>query len=287
MARGRMLNNSICGSKKFHDLPDDTCRLLATWLISQLDVQGVFYGDPAMVKSYVFPRRDDITAERVEGYLQALEDGGLILRFESNGDTWQYWPGFAHNQVGLRTDRENPQFPTPPATENDQLDDGENPPDDGSARDSGGSSAGQQPAEEKGKEEKGREQNPAHAGKKPPPQSAQSASRAMFGALAGLCQIDWRTARNDGAKGKEALRQSEKILRKAGALPIQLGVGRADKGTFAEWWYTHDWRGKEGQPPQPAQVRDEWGQFVAWIGGGGRPRLRSELDAIPIVGRTT
>jgi len=114
MARGRMLNNSVCASKKFHDLPDDTCRLMATWTISMLDVQGVFYGDPAMVKSIIFPRRMDITIEQVAGYLDAMEQVDLIRRFEAKGETWQWWPGFMSNQAGLRVDRETPSHPAPP-----------------------------------------------------------------------------------------------------------------------------------------------------------------------------
>jgi hypothetical protein len=164
MARGRMLNNSVCGSKKFHDLPDDTCRLLATWLISKLDVRGVFYADPAMVKSGIFPRRDDITSEKVSEYLDAMEAIGLIVRFEANGDTWQYWPGFEHNQVGLRKDREAPNFPAPPAA-------GEAQEDDGNARDSGGKDAGEMPAEEKVSEVKESKENaPANAGAAKPPE---------------------------------------------------------------------------------------------------------------------
>jgi len=115
MARGRMLNKTVCASKKFDDLPDDTCRLLATWTISNLDCQGVFYCDPAMVRSYVFPRRIDVTLEDIERHLLAMEEVGLIEIFYDKGDIWQYWPGFPQNQVGLRADRETKDFPDPAA----------------------------------------------------------------------------------------------------------------------------------------------------------------------------
>jgi len=118
MARGRMLNQTVCASLKFQHLPDDTCRLLATWIIPHLDLNGVFYADPAMVKSAVFPRRADIGVDDVAGYLDAIEDIGLIVRFEAKGDVWQWWPGFADNQVGLRRDRESTNYPLPPS-END------------------------------------------------------------------------------------------------------------------------------------------------------------------------
>ena len=38
MARGRMLNRSVSLSAKFQALPDDTSRLLATWIIPQLTI---------------------------------------------------------------------------------------------------------------------------------------------------------------------------------------------------------------------------------------------------------
>ena len=114
MARGRMLNKTVCASKQFDDLPDDTCRLLATWIISNLDCHGVFYGDAAMVKSYVFPRRADVTVDQVTGYLETMSNVGLIVLFDAKGDAWQYWPGFTGNQIGLRADKERTTFPPPP-----------------------------------------------------------------------------------------------------------------------------------------------------------------------------
>ncbi len=110
-----MLNKTVCASKKFDDLPDDTCRLLATWIISNLDCRGVFYCDPAMVRSYVFPRRIDVAITDIERHLLSMEAAGLIEIFYDNGDVWQYWPGFAQNQVGLRADREAKDFPDPAA----------------------------------------------------------------------------------------------------------------------------------------------------------------------------
>lgn len=142
MARGRMLNRSVCDSKKFHDLPSDTCRLFATWIIPYLDIRGVFQADPIFVRSKVFPRREDVTSDMVRGYLDAMEAVGLIARFECNGETWQHWPGFEHNQIGIRYDRESSDFPIPPGWEPPkQLE--LVPPNDG-----------QNPAEEKLKEVK-------------------------------------------------------------------------------------------------------------------------------------
>jgi len=77
-------------------------------------MNGVFYADPVMLKSTIFPRRADITIEQVEGYLCEMEAQGLLYRYEAGGDVWQCWPGFADNQPNLRRDREKPEYPPPP-----------------------------------------------------------------------------------------------------------------------------------------------------------------------------
>lgn len=101
-----MINNAICRDKKVNDLSDDTCRLLFTWLITSTDCEGRTYGDAALVKSIVFPRRLDITIDMVEEYLQEMQSSGLIMRYEVDGDQYIWFPNFDKNQIGLRKDRE-------------------------------------------------------------------------------------------------------------------------------------------------------------------------------------
>ncbi len=113
MAEGRILNRSISLSTKFHLLPDDTCRLLATWIIPHLDKNGVFYGDATVVKSLVLPMREDISVETVDGYIQAMQSVGLLIVYEADGRRWQWWTGFSHNQSGY-IDREKTRYPAPP-----------------------------------------------------------------------------------------------------------------------------------------------------------------------------
>jgi len=112
-ARGRMLNKDISVSVKFNALPDDLTRLLATWTLSHLDKNGVFYATPDLVKSFVFPMRN-ISLDAVSRSLDAMEAVGLIVRFEALGRRWMWWPGFRDNQQGLRGDREQTTFPPPP-----------------------------------------------------------------------------------------------------------------------------------------------------------------------------
>jgi hypothetical protein len=88
--------------------------LLATWIIPHLDKNGVFYRDPSIVKSLVFPMRDDIPADAVRQCLDAMESTGLFTTFQAGGRSWQAWPGFRDNQPNLHYEREATDYPTPP-----------------------------------------------------------------------------------------------------------------------------------------------------------------------------
>ena len=72
MARGRMISKVISLDERVNVLPDDTCRLLFTWIIPQLDVEGRLYGEPEVVKSIVFLRLN-ISVRRIAKYLDELE----------------------------------------------------------------------------------------------------------------------------------------------------------------------------------------------------------------------
>jgi len=83
--------------------------------------------------------------------------------------------------------------------------------------------------------------------------------RLWFIALSELCVVNLNVATKTQ---KAQLGQSSKILKKSGATPEQIV-------SFGKWWYSEDWRGKQGQAPTPAQVRSEWGKFTA-SGSNGR-----------------
>ena len=134
MARGRMVNKKISNSKQVNDLPE-MAQLLFTWLIPQLDCNGCFYGSAEMVKSLVFPRKK-YTEKMVEQWLLAMENSGsdgkisphsevlgssehettenlpLIVRYFVGGEQYLMMPGFVDAQIGLRRDKEKPDFPT-------------------------------------------------------------------------------------------------------------------------------------------------------------------------------
>lgn len=115
MARGRMINSKITLNKAIHDLSDDTSRLAFTWLITFADAEGRTYGDPAVVRSMLFPRRTDVTAEQMAGYIREWQKAGLIEWYEAEGDLWIAFPKFEENQRGLDRRKEpTSTIPAPP-----------------------------------------------------------------------------------------------------------------------------------------------------------------------------
>lgn len=115
MAKGRLLHKKICLSEQVNLLPNDTARLLYTWIIPHLDIDGRFYGDARRVKSTVFPLRA-ISDKSIERYLQKMEDLALIVRYETNGQVYMWMPTFSLHQT-LRKDRERKSFIPPPPQE--------------------------------------------------------------------------------------------------------------------------------------------------------------------------
>jgi len=114
MARGRFVSKSISLDEKVDALPDDTCRLLFTWLITHLDCEGRMHGDAQTVKSTVFPRRKD-SVGKIEKYLMELESRGIISRYFVNGNQYLCMKNFEKHQPGLRKDKES-QSQIPPFT---------------------------------------------------------------------------------------------------------------------------------------------------------------------------
>jgi hypothetical protein len=121
MARGRVISKEITADKKINDLGSDTSRLAFTWLITFADAEGRTYGDPAMVRSMVFPRRDDISIEEMETYIREWKNAGLVDWYEAEGDLWISFPHFGDHQVGVRADREAPSHVPPKPIDTPEL----------------------------------------------------------------------------------------------------------------------------------------------------------------------
>lgn len=83
----------------------------------------------------------------------------------------------------------------------------------------------------------------------------------IFESLAEVCRVDWQVCTKEQ---RDQLNQSVGILRRAG--------GKAGKGDddiaatvryVAEWFSKNDWRGKKGETPTPAAIREVWGAAIA------------------------
>lgn len=260
MAHGRMLNRSISEDMDVDGLPDDTCRLLFTWLIPWLCPEGRFWGEPRMVLTKVLPWRRDLTEQQIDGYLNAMAAVGLIVRYRVNGKRYIYFPSFDKNQPGLRKDREAPS-PFPPLP----TDDCEPTPE--LLR----SESGVTPAQVKVKEEVKEEVKEIEAADAAPaPKTPAEPKKAtepkpipkppnetylLAQALASVCRMDFGS--NQGRLLKEA-----KVLGKASPKPTPELLQQHYGLDCESWWFKVDWRGQEGEDPSPATVRETWGKWL-------------------------
>lgn len=106
MARGRFISKEIAIDKKVNSLSSPWSMLAFTWLLTHTDGYGRVYGDPAVVRSIVFPRRPDITVDEVEEFIREWNSLGLINWYEVDGEMYIEFPNFSKHQVGLRIEKE-------------------------------------------------------------------------------------------------------------------------------------------------------------------------------------
>ena len=118
MARGRVIANTICADKRINELSDDTSRLAFTWLITYSDSAGRTPGDPAVLRSMLFPRREDISIEQMTSYVKEWQEHGLIQWYEAHGDWWISFPQFGRYQVGF-DHRHEPESTVPEPPDSD------------------------------------------------------------------------------------------------------------------------------------------------------------------------
>jgi len=114
MAEGRMLKKKISVNEAVADLSNDSHRILLTWGIPHLDVEGRVTGSPRRFKALVAPLLDHITPEVVLAFFNDAESKGLIQRYEVDGEWHVQYPKFHENQ-NLTKSREAPsKRPAPP-----------------------------------------------------------------------------------------------------------------------------------------------------------------------------
>ena len=105
LAKGRMLQNRISKSLKMASLSNDTVRLLYTWTLSHLDINGNYYADPVMVNNLVFTRLGH-SVKTISAALDELAKKGLIIIYQVKGDRYLKYPDFLEKQPKLLSYRE-------------------------------------------------------------------------------------------------------------------------------------------------------------------------------------
>lgn len=116
MPRGRIVLKRICESRKLAELKSDGARLLFTWLIPNVDVNGCFSGDPEVVRGKIFTRLKK-SVQSVNNYLEDMGDVGLIARYSTKGDDYLYIVNFKEHQLYINPDREGKTDIPPPTPE--------------------------------------------------------------------------------------------------------------------------------------------------------------------------
>lgn len=151
MAEGRMLKRAVSTSRRLADLKTDSARLLYTWIIPHLDIEGRFYADPAMIKGSVVPRLKSFTEEKIDECLLDMAAVGLIILYKVDGDSYLHLRKFENHQ-NLRKDKEaSSSIPPPPIMEYSGPTPGQLP-----------EHSGPTPAEEKIREAKLSKEKPAN-----------------------------------------------------------------------------------------------------------------------------
>jgi len=113
MPEGRILLKSISESKKLSKLKTDGARLLYSWLIPHLNINGCYSADPEVIKGKVLTRLKK-SIKTVKSYLEDLEENELIIRYTANGDEFLIVPDFEEKQPSLNPKREaKPSIPLP------------------------------------------------------------------------------------------------------------------------------------------------------------------------------
>lgn len=105
----RILKESVCTSITLDQLDADQERLFYRLMV-QCDDFGRFYAHPGIVRGHCFPRKFDLTLEQLGGWLDALEQAGLIRRYAVDGEAYlQMVTWDKHQQVRAKRSK----FPGP------------------------------------------------------------------------------------------------------------------------------------------------------------------------------
>ena len=112
MNQKRLIYTNIWASEQVGKLSVEA-RLLFIGLITLGDDDGILRGNPAYLRSMIFPYDDDIDVASVEKFLKEIVDQKLIIAYEVENIKYIYHPNWLRFQK-LRNDRYTPTtYPVP------------------------------------------------------------------------------------------------------------------------------------------------------------------------------
>jgi hypothetical protein len=126
MAEGRMLKRVISTSPRLAALKNDTHRLIYTWLIPYLDVEGRIEADPRIIKGHVCPLLDHITTKIIDTALVDMAANDLIILYYVNTNKYLQLQRFDKHQ-NIRKDRERGSDIPDPNSDNSRITPGQLP----------------------------------------------------------------------------------------------------------------------------------------------------------------
>lgn len=109
----RILKESITTSEKLAKLSHLEFRLWVG-LITQADDYGCGDARPSIVRNFVFPLLEDVTAKDVERAMKRLEKVGCIRIYRVEGKPYFWFPNWLEHQ---RLRNHKPRYPQPPELE--------------------------------------------------------------------------------------------------------------------------------------------------------------------------
>lgn len=93
-----MLKKVISESKSLGNLNSDSARLLYTWLIPFLDVEGRHSADPEIIKGHVFPKVKSMTVAKIRKLLPELASENLIILYRNDSESYLQLTKFHEHQ---------------------------------------------------------------------------------------------------------------------------------------------------------------------------------------------
>jgi hypothetical protein len=116
MPQWRKLWTKALDSDDVNDMPDDFTRLLWLMLPLVLDREGRIADKAALVRSRVFPLRNDVSLEAVDAALEWYAERGMIRRYCVDGRRYLFIPTWHKHQGPCEREAES-NYPAPPEVE--------------------------------------------------------------------------------------------------------------------------------------------------------------------------